>query len=194
MGLLQRLIKAVIDELPEPLQKQMTEENGRASLEEDKGKDGEKQVAERLSIITGHKHILNDIMLNDNGKTRQIDHIAITEYGVYVIETKNYTGSIYGQENSNEWKKYIHNNCYTFKNPIHQNYGHWKVVKECIEDITDKVYPIITFIRKCKLNINTTTPVIYEDQLSLYIKSQKKVLSAEQIDKIYKETNGKCYY
>lgn len=49
-----------------------------------KGKTGEKLVAERLEIIDGYKHILNDIMLNDNGKSRQIDHIAITEYGVYI--------------------------------------------------------------------------------------------------------------
>ena len=72
-----------------------------------KGKTGEKLVAERLEIIDGYKHILNDIMLNDNGKSRQIDHIAITEYGVYIIETKNYAGTIYGRETSNEWQQYL---------------------------------------------------------------------------------------
>lgn len=49
-----------------------------------KGKSGEKLVAERLEIIDGHKHIINNIMINDNGKSRQIDHIAITKYGVFI--------------------------------------------------------------------------------------------------------------
>lgn len=63
-----------------------------------KGKSGEKMVAERLEILDGDKYIINNIMINDNGKSRQIDHIAITEYGVFVIETKNYNGDIYGKE------------------------------------------------------------------------------------------------
>lgn len=67
-----------------------------------KGKVGEKIVAEDLEKIDGYKHIINNVMINDNGKSRQIDHIAITEYGVFVIETKNYAGTIYGKETSTE--------------------------------------------------------------------------------------------
>ena len=75
--------------------------------EEYKGKIGEKETAIYLSKIEGNKQIINNITLNDNGKTRQIDHIAITETGVFVIETKNFSGQIYGRENSKEWKQYL---------------------------------------------------------------------------------------
>ena len=150
-----------------------------------KGKTGEKLVAERLEIIDGYKHILNDIMLNDNGKSRQIDHIAITEYGVYIIETKNYAGTIYGRETSNEWQQYLNGKCFKFKNPIHQNYGHLQVVNYYIDDITQEIYSVIAFIRRGKLKIDTTTPVIYEDQLAQYIRNHKKVLNSEKIEKIY---------
>ena len=150
-----------------------------------KGKTGEKLVAERLEIIDGYKHILNNIMLNDNGKSRQIDHIAITEYGVYIIETKNYAGTIYGRETSNEWQQYLNGKCFRFENPIHQNYGHLQTVNYYIDDITKDTYSVVVFIRRGKLKIDTTTPVIYEDQLAKYIRNQKKVLNEEKIEQIY---------
>lgn len=149
-----------------------------------KGKSGEKLVAERLDIIDGYKYIINNIMINENGKSRQIDHIAITEYGVFVIETKNYSGSVYGKESSNEWKQYINKKCFKFKNPIHQNYGHLEIVRKQIDDITNEIYSIVVFIRKCTLKVDTTTPVIYEDQLAQYIKNRPRILSKEQIDRI----------
>ena len=151
-----------------------------------KGKSGEKLVAERLEIIDGHKHIINNIMINDNGKSRQIDHIAITKYGVFIIETKNFNGDIYGKETSDTWRQYINNKCFKFKNPIHQNYGHLEIVKRHIGDITTDIYSVVTFIRRCRLHVDTVTPVVYEDQLAMFIKSKKIVLSEEKIDEIYK--------
>lgn len=152
-----------------------------------KGKSGEKLVAERLDIIDGYKYILNNIMFNDNGKSRQIDHIAITEYGIYIIETKNYAGDIYGRENSNEWQQYLNRKCFKFKNPIHQNYGHTEVVKKQLEGFIDTtvIYSIIVFIRRCKLHTDTKTPIIYEDQLASFIRNRAKILNKEQINQIY---------
>lgn len=150
-----------------------------------KGKSGEKMVAERLEILDGDKYIINNIMINDNGKSRQIDHIAITEYGVFVIETKNYNGDIYGKETSNTWKQYLNKKCFQFKNPIHQNYGHLEIVKHHIGDITQNIYSVIVFIRRCRLHVDAVTPVIYEDQLVKYIRNKEKVLSKNKIDEIY---------
>lgn len=150
-----------------------------------KGKSGEKMVAERLDILDDPKYIMNNIMINENGKSRQIDHIAITKYGVFVIETKNYSGSVYGKEKSNEWKQYLNKQCFKFKNPIHQNFGHLQIVKKEIGDITNEVFSIVAFIRRCTLKVDTTTPVIYEDQLAQYIRNKPQVLNEEQIKQIY---------
>lgn len=151
-----------------------------------KGKYGEDIVKNKLKTIEGYHNILNDIMLNDNGKSRQIDHIAITEYGVFVIETKNYGGIIYGQEASTEWKQYLNQKSSSFKNPIHQNYGHTEIVKKLLEDITDKVYPIVVFIKRCKLKIGVKSVVIYDSQLKDFIENREKVLNNIEINEIYK--------
>lgn len=58
--------------------------------EEFKGHEGEKITARYLEKINGYKHIMNNVIINDNGKTRQIDHIAITENGIFIIETKTF--------------------------------------------------------------------------------------------------------
>lgn len=151
-----------------------------------KGKNGERIVAKVLENISINTKVINDIILNDNGKSRQIDHIVINEYGVFVIETKNYGGVIYGKELSENWSQYLKNKKYELKNPIHQNYGHYKIVKKLLEEETDEIEPIVVFIKRCKLKLETKSKVVYHDQLRNYIKSKEKVLNAEKIDQIYK--------
>lgn len=154
-----------------------------------KGKCGESIVSQILQKMNGYSYTLNNIMINDNGKSRQIDHIFISEYGVFVIETKNYGGTIYGRETSTEWKQYLNKKCFNFKNPIHQNYGHEEIVKKVLEDVTDKIYSLVVFTRRCQLKVEVTSPVIYEDQLIVYIKNKGKVLEKEKIDEIYRILN-----
>lgn len=124
-------------------------------------------------------------MINDQGKSRQIDHIAITEYGVFVIETKNYAGSIYGKETSENWQQYLKGRKYLLKNPIHQNYGHFQIVKNVIFDETIYIEPIVIFTDRCKLNVTTKSKVIYASKILSYIKNKPKVLSLDKINEIY---------
>ena len=69
------------------------------------GKFGEKRVARKLDWLSKEYITLNDILLPTNYGTTQIDHIVVSPYGIFVIETKNYKGWIFGHENSEEWKQ-----------------------------------------------------------------------------------------
>ena len=43
------------------------------------------------SLDENEYKVLNDVMVRtQNGKTSQIDHIVVSAYGIFVIETKNY--------------------------------------------------------------------------------------------------------
>lgn len=118
---------------------------------------------------------------------RQIDHIAIAESGIFVIETKNFSGQIYGREYSSEWKQYLGNKSYPFANPIHQNFGHTEIVKEILKDKSDKIYSVIVFTRRGKLKIeDIKAKVMYVDEIKEYIENQPKVLDINQIENIYK--------
>src|SRR5699024_7005777 len=64
-----------------------------------KGEIGEYKIDIQLSQFPKNYKFLNDIML-ENPKSvsgySQIDHMIITPFGIFVIETKNYQGTIYG--------------------------------------------------------------------------------------------------
>lgn len=68
--------------------------------------------------------LLNDIMVENEAGTNQIDHILISRYGMFVIEMKNYSGLIKGNSYNNKWSQHIGKYKKCFYNPIHQNYGH----------------------------------------------------------------------
>lgn len=97
-----------------------------------KGMLGEKRVNSSLSKLPHEKYeILNDIMIRNGKGTTQIDHIVISEYGIFVIETKNYDGLIYGREKDRMWTQVINKNAkFRFMNPLRQNYGHVKALQE----------------------------------------------------------------
>lgn len=65
------------------------------------GKMGEFEVSAILATLSGNDYIvINNITLPSKFGTTQIDHIVVSIYGIFVIETKNYTGLIYGGENA----------------------------------------------------------------------------------------------
>lgn len=152
-----------------------------------KGEIGETSVAKKLEQLDEYKKVINNIYINDEGKSRQIDHIAITQHGVFVIETKNYAGIIYGKENSTQWQQYLNNKCFTFKNPIHQNYAHLKIVESKIAEITKNIEPLVVFTRRAELKLQTYSKVLYEEKIIDYIKTKEKVLTNEKIDSIYEK-------
>lgn len=76
---------------------------------ESKGKRGENYVAKILGdTIIGEQYVINNLLFqNEKGQSCQIDHVFINKFGIWVIETKNYAGTIYGQENQREWTQVL---------------------------------------------------------------------------------------
>ena len=53
-------------------------------------------------------HLIPDVMLPTSDGTTQIDHVIVSHYGIFVLETKNYKGWIYGNENDPQWTQVIY--------------------------------------------------------------------------------------
>ena len=100
----------------------------------DKGKIGEKKVAKQLERLDRNKYkVINNVILKTSRGTSQIDHLVISQYGIFVLETKNYTGWIFGSERADKWQQIIYKKKSFFRNPIKQNYSHIKALEENIE-------------------------------------------------------------
>lgn len=114
-----------------------------------KGKAGEVAVGVLLQKLDQEKyHVVNDVMLSSSGntKTTQIDHVVVSIYGLFSIETKNYKGQIYGTENSRQWIQTIHGHKYPFMNPIYQNYAHIKALEALLQQEGYSDIPIDSII------------------------------------------------
>ena len=155
----------------------------------DKGKLGERSVSKRLKRLDNNKYkVINDVILKTSRGTSQIDHLVVSNYGIFVIETKNYQGWIVGSENADNWQQIIYNKKNFFRNPIKQNYGHIKAIEENLK-VNNKIeyISIIVFMNRCDLKVNTTTPVVYVyDLLKEIYKYKKHVLSEEEVKITYK--------
>jgi len=141
-----------------------------------RGSSGESKVAFQLKRLPKEYHTLNDIIIQNGNATAQIDHIIVSPYGIFVIENKDYTGWIYGQEQAYHWTQNIYGHKYQLYNPIFQNDSHIKALKKYLEDIGEydqlPLISIIAFSDRAKINVRTQKAhIVYFSQLLKTIKS-----------------------
>lgn len=153
-----------------------------------KGKRGEKQVAALLALLPKKSYkVINDLLIQSGGHSTQIDHVVVSVYGIFVIETKYYQGWIYGGENSEFWTQNIYGNKYQLRNPLWQNQGHVKTIARLIGDSGNvPIYNIVAFSRQATIKVDRSLPVMYWWNVVPYIKRHKEAhLSEVQVDEIY---------
>jgi len=154
-----------------------------------KGMIGERRVQKQLKKLPVEDYkILNNVMIKKKIGTSQIDHIVISPYGIFVIETKNYGGYVYGNENSDYWTQKFYKSKIKFRNPIKQNWGHVYALKDILPEYKDvSFYPIIIFAGKSKLDINSKTCVISPEILYETIMRHRgsKQLTSNEMEQIY---------
>jgi len=138
--------------------------------------------------VPGKKYVINNLVLKiDENKTSQIDHVFINSGGIFVIETKNYSGRIYGNESRLEWTQVlsygkVKNKLY---NPIKQNQTH---IYHISNVLTEKL-PIISAVVFVQGN---TQYIRAEGVYNLYglkriLKSRVGVLTAEEMERAFSE-------
>ena len=159
-----------------------------------KGARGESKVARQLNKLQKNEYkVFNDIFIKTSRGTSQIDHLVISLYGIFVIETKNYKGWIHGNEKSEYWTQSIYKNKTKFRNPIKQNWAHIYALKEVLSEFKQvKYHPIIVFVGSGELkNITSETPVVYSRHLLRTIKDKRETtnLNVEQMNSIIAKLN-----
>lgn len=166
--------------------------SSRSSRSERIGEYGEREVSSYLADLECEEYqVFNDLLLRNGNYTTQIDHIILSRYGVFVIETKNVHGKVYGSGNAEFWKQYLPDWGYKrygttqehqLRNPIWQNAGHIKTLRKLVFDNDIPIYGIVVFPYDTGLYVTAEQPVMKMWQVVPYIKRfRNKVLSAEQV-------------
>ena len=94
----------------------------------DKGVSGEFAIYKLIRELDLGGYVLANLYVPYKGATTEIDLMWIHKTGVYVIESKNYSGSVYGYEDTKNWAQYLGGKKYSFYNPIKQNKTHMNVL------------------------------------------------------------------
>ena len=153
-----------------------------ANINKIKGNKGEKYVNSILEEIPNSK-VLRDIVLKSEFGTSQIDNVLISPKGIFVIETKNYSGWIFGNERSKYWTQSIYKKKSRFLNPIRQNYGHIKAIEEYFPNKKDMLHSLIVFSNRCEFKkLEVKTPVIKMRDLKRYLTEFKSNVFLTEAD------------
>lgn len=131
-----------------------------------------------------YRLIKNVTLPTEDGST-QIDHIIVSEFGVFVVETKNMKGWIFGSPIQKTWTQKIYKHSNKFQNPLHQNYKHLKTLETLLGLNEQQLHSVIVFVGDSTFKTEMPENVTYGGGYARYIKSKRTpVLTASQVVEI----------
>lgn len=138
-----------------------------------KGARGERRVNSILDrrLPSREYKVFHDVTLPTSRGPTQIDHIVVSRYGVFVIETKNYTGWIFGNAMSQQWTQVLYGHKSRFQNPLRQNFKHTKAVESFLTLSPRCVHSVVVFVGDAKFKTDVPENVTYLRELGPYIRS-----------------------
>jgi hypothetical protein len=99
-----------------------------------------------LALDTRTYHRFHNVTLPTRDGTTQIDHVFASPFGVFVLETKNMKGWIFGAENQSQWTQTIYKRSFKFQNPLRQNYKHVKALEATLQVPAETIHSVVTFV------------------------------------------------
>lgn len=156
------------------------------------GLRGEHTVSRELHRLGEKYIILNDLMLKTSHGTCQIDHVVLSPFGIFVIETKNISGKITGNDEWKEWYWIGKDFNKTIYNPVMQNARHIEVLSDILRLSSDNFISIIVFAGKAHIRVETSHAVIFLGQMVPFIKLFRYERLTESVISRYREKLQKC--
>jgi len=147
---------------------------------------GEALVANAIATGFGTPHVLlNNVTLQCGGESTQIDHVLVAETGIFVIETKHYSGWIFGRPGDSHWTQVIHRRKSKFQNPIRQNHGHVTALRVLVTLPGERFIPVVVFtgdaefksdlgpsvlkLNQLVSNLSAERPRVFDERMMTYI-------------------------
>lgn len=139
-------------------------------------------LAAKIFLDKKQYHLIKNVTLPTEDGTTQIDHIIVSRFGVFVIETKNMKGWIFGSANQPYWTQQIFKHKSKFQNPLRQNYKHVKTLEAALEIDPTHIHSLVVFVGDSTFKTDMPENVTYAGGYIRYIKSrQDAVLSDTQV-------------
>ncbi len=155
-----------------------------------KGWWGERSVRLILKFLSKDYRIYNDVRIYVNGRKCQIDHLILSRYGIFVIETKSYLGLISGKSLDKKWRRSVLGKRYFTGNPLMQNQYHIDLLTQKLRQVTGfndqwlKSVIVFCFGSRLKISDHPDNVIMYY-RLYRYIRKYKnEIISASVLNEI----------
>jgi len=100
----------------------------------------------KMRFVAPDYHLLNHVTIRLKDGTTQIDHVLVSRFGIYVIETKDYRGWIFAGAGDRYWTQVLYLAKFRFQNPLRQNHRHVRAIQELLDFLpADVVRPVVVF-------------------------------------------------
>lgn len=147
-----------------------------------KGALGEASVNRHVAwrLDSSLYHALHNVTLPVGRGTTQIDHVIVSIYGVFVVETKNRSGEISGGEFDPIWiQRFRSGDVYSFQNPLRQNAGHTRALGRLLGLPEWQVFSIVAFVGKNTFGTTMPANVVQGSSYIRYIQSRTEPVISE---------------
>ena len=161
-----------------------------------KGEQGEAMLRQHTDLSLADKgyHALHDLLIPLYESTTQIDHLYVSRYGIFVVETKNYAGWIYGDAEQKQWTQVLYQQKRRFYNPLKQNETHIKALAYLLKLPMETFHSIVVFVGEAEFKTALPDNVLQGADISGYVRRfRRSLLSQAQVDEIYATLSQKCY-
>lgn len=144
-------------------------------------------LSARLMLDKNTYHLIKNVTLPTEDGSTQIDHIIVSIYGIFVVETENIKGWIFGSPNQKFWTQKIYKHSNKFQNPLHQNYKHVKTLQSLLDLSEQQVFSLVVFVGDSTFKTQMPENVTYGGGYIRFIKSKEhEVISVQQVNDIIK--------
>ena len=129
-------------------------------------------------------HLMNHVTLRLEDGTTEIDHILVSRFGVFVIETRNYKGWIFANAKDAKWTQVLFRLKFRFQNPILQNSRHVSAVHDLLDFLPPgAIKSVVVFTGKAKFKTEVPHGVFYVSGVTDYLREQTvEVMSLKQME------------
>ena len=142
----------------------------------------------------------HDVIIPSSNGTTQVDHILVSPFGLFIVETKNLKGWIFGSESQSKWTQVVYGKKYSFQNPLRQTHRHKKVLSKFLDLNESHIQTVVYFNGDSEFKTELPSNVL-SSGLGSYIKQfndtvlsdteVQRVCGSDLVERTVKETGSK---
>ncbi len=141
----------------------------------------------RRNLSTGLERnlytVFHDVVLPSGGGTARIDHVVVSKFGIFVIESLYLRGWISGTEVQDRWQQHSLGHKARFDNPLHRNRLQLEALQRLLDYPAAVFQPVVVLVGPKGFRKRPPERVVMAESLLPWLrqKTQQK-LSPEQAD------------